>query len=327
MIWSHYHWDHVGNASLFPTSTSITVGPGFKSHQATLPGYPEDPKSPCSASDFKDRELIEISDFPTEIANLPAHDYFGDGSFYLLDTPGHCTGHICGLARVTSNPSSFIFMGGDACHFSGDLRPSSSIPLPDEIPEGVLDNSKFFPTPCPGDLFTAHHPRIDDRNDSKRTPWYEITDHPRAAYIDPELSRKTLKKMQAFDDSPDVLMIIAHDPTSLQVLPTLNNQPDEDLNQWKEKGLKEKCHWVSQSSRFSSFCGQHALHRENRTITSLFRSTCVHPELIHPLQGWLNELPRNGKPGRPPIVEGFWSEGKKWDRAKWMAEKNRQGKM
>jgi hypothetical protein len=30
---------------------------------------------------------------------------------------------------------------------------------------------------------------------------------------------------------------------------------------------------------------------------------------------WLNELPRNGKPGRKLIVEGFWRDGKPWDRS------------
>lgn len=92
--------------------------------------------------------------------------------------------------------------------------------------------------------------------------------------------------MQAFDDSPDVLVIIAHDPTSLQVLPTLNDAPGEDLNGWKENEWKEKCHW-----------------------------------------GWLNELPREGKAGRRPIVEGFWSGGERWDRDLWMAEQGRQGKI
>jgi hypothetical protein len=29
---------------------------------------------------------------------------------------------------------------------------------------------------------------------------------------------------------------------------------------------------------------------------------------------WLNELPRNSKPGRKPIVEGLWRDGKPWDR-------------
>ena len=241
IIWSHYHWDHTGNVALFPPSTSITVGPGVThASPSVFPGYPELPKSPLSSSDFKGRALNEINTFETNIGDLPAHDYFGDGSFYLLNTPGHCTGHICGLARVTSD--TFVFMGGDICHFTGDFRPSNGLPLPDPIPEGALDKP-HFPVPCPAELFTSHHPRESDPKKKTTTPWYRITDHPRAAYIDPPLARTSVSKMQPFDDSPNVLVCIAHDPTQLEVLPTLNSNAERDLKDWKKEGWKEKCHW------------------------------------------------------------------------------------
>ena len=39
------------------------------------------------------RELKEISfDGSTIIGAFQAYDYFGDGSFYLLDVPGHAVG-------------------------------------------------------------------------------------------------------------------------------------------------------------------------------------------------------------------------------------------
>src|SRR5262245_15618148 len=100
MIWSHAHWDHIGDASLYPPSVSITVGPGFKA--AFLPPYPQNPESRHSATFFENRELHELS-FPSsslQIGNFNALDFFGDGSFYLLDAPGHCIGHMCGLART-----------------------------------------------------------------------------------------------------------------------------------------------------------------------------------------------------------------------------------
>lgn len=86
VIWSHYHWDHMGNVSLFPSSTSLVVGPGFQSSPTLLPGYPKSLESPVLAADFAGRSLREI-DFTTsdlQIGGLPAHDFFGDGSFYLL---------------------------------------------------------------------------------------------------------------------------------------------------------------------------------------------------------------------------------------------------
>ncbi|KAJ5515148.1 hypothetical protein N7463_004700 [Penicillium fimorum] len=83
-----------------------------------LPGYPENPTSPVLASDFEGRELIEISfENGLEIGGFRAHDYFGDGSFYLLDSPGHCAGHLSALARTTSSSAeggnSFVFLGGE----------------------------------------------------------------------------------------------------------------------------------------------------------------------------------------------------------------------
>ena len=285
IIWSHYHWDHTGNPSLFPPSTSITLGPGVTHASPTIfPGYPQLPKSPLSASDFKDRSLHEINTFETQIGPLPAHDYFGDGSFYLLNTPGHCTGHICGLARTT--PDTFVFMGGDICHFAGDFRPSDALPLPDPIPADTLDKSPTFPVPCPAEIFTAHHPRQPDSSKQRTTPFYRISDHPKAAYIDPPLARASVSKMQPFDDSPNVLVCIAHDPTLLEVLPTLNKYPEKDLRDWKKEGWKERCHW-----------------------------------------GWLNQLPRDGKPGRKPVVEGFWRDGKWWDFEGFKREQSEKGRL
>jgi metal-dependent hydrolase (beta-lactamase superfamily II) len=84
VIWSHYHWDHTGDVSLFPTTASLIVGPDF---HTKLPGYPTNPKSPINESDFAHRELVSLT-FPkkgTHIGSFPAHDFFGDGSFYLLD--------------------------------------------------------------------------------------------------------------------------------------------------------------------------------------------------------------------------------------------------
>ncbi|KAI4216357.1 MAG: hypothetical protein LQ351_001367 [Letrouitia transgressa] len=87
IIWSHYHWDHTGDPSTFPPSTDLIVGPGFK--KAMLPGWPANPDSPIRESDYEGRNLREIP-FATDLqmGGCRAFDFFGDGSFYLLDTPG-----------------------------------------------------------------------------------------------------------------------------------------------------------------------------------------------------------------------------------------------
>lgn len=47
-----------------------------------------------------------------------AIDYFGDGSMYIVDAPGHIGGHVNILAR-TSAEGSWILLGGDS---AGDFR-------------------------------------------------------------------------------------------------------------------------------------------------------------------------------------------------------------
>jgi len=51
VVWSHWHFDHTGDISLFPTSTDLYVGPGFK--EAFMPGYPAKQDSPMLEADFK----------------------------------------------------------------------------------------------------------------------------------------------------------------------------------------------------------------------------------------------------------------------------------
>lgn len=110
--------DHIGAPALFPKSTALVVGPGFKKQYT--PGYPTNPDAVLREDDWEGRTFREV-DIKKEggelkIGRFWAYDYFGDGSFYLLATPGHTVGHLCGLARVTSIPDSFVLMGGDACH-------------------------------------------------------------------------------------------------------------------------------------------------------------------------------------------------------------------
>ncbi|CAI7627100.1 hypothetical protein PCG10_002394 [Penicillium crustosum] len=276
-IWSHYHYDHCGNMSPFPSSTSITVGSGFKA-AGLLPGYPEDPKSPVLASDFANRDLIEVNfEHSFSIGGFPAYDYFGDGSFYLLDSPGHCPGHLCALARTTPSSAeggaTFVFMGGDICHFAGDFRPSPEKPLPDPIPESIIkwrNEARNFPA-CPCSL-TAHHPNTSDQGAARTTPWYNMRAEYPTVYPDFEDARASVAKMQSLDQNENVLVCIAHDAVLLDYLPIFNKNPGQDINGWKGDCIKEKCHW-----------------------------------------GWMREIAVDGQPAHAPLVEGFWRDGKLWD--------------
>lgn len=81
------------------------MGSGVRS--VCWPGYPTNPDSLVLDKDIQGRRVREISFLSSsprhcQIGRFDAFDFFGDGSFYLLDAPGHSVGHMIGLARVTA---------------------------------------------------------------------------------------------------------------------------------------------------------------------------------------------------------------------------------
>ena len=65
-----------------------------------------------------DTRFERISPFATF---AHAVDFFGDGSLYLVDTPGHIAGHLSALARIA--PEVFMFLAGDLCHHREAYEP------------------------------------------------------------------------------------------------------------------------------------------------------------------------------------------------------------
>ncbi|OAA58263.1 Beta-lactamase-like protein [Cordyceps fumosorosea ARSEF 2679] len=283
MVWSHWHWDHIGDGAKYPSSTDIVVGPGFIEN--FVPGWPINPNGKVPASSLEGHHIHE-PDFPLQVGGLRAHDYFGDGSFYILDVPGHAVGHICGLARTT--PDTFILMGGDCSHFAGMIRPTEYVPIPDTIPAGQLD--PYYPPSCPCSAFTILHPAAsaDDAADTRPAPpetrckpFYDVSRSPHGAYEFGDLAQESVDKVKILDAQENVFVCLAHDGALMAVLPLYNDDVNATINGWKERGYKEKTRW-----------------------------------------GFLNELPRDGKPGRPPLTVGLWRNGNRvvWKEGEGLVE-------
>lgn len=207
----------------FPPSTELVVGPGFT--EKWSPGFPTKPDAPVREEDMAGRKVREI-DFSSglKVGPFPAHDLFGDGSFYIVDTPGHCLAHIAGLARTSTGPDTFIMMGGDLVHHSGELRPSPYTPIPDSLPQGVSTRSGAA-------WFREMNARRGRKADQ---PFVEPS-----LFEDEHLVTQSIQRAQVADAQDNVWFVFAHD-TSL--FGTVDLFP-QSANAWKEKGWKEKVEW------------------------------------------------------------------------------------
>jgi glyoxylase-like metal-dependent hydrolase (beta-lactamase superfamily II) len=232
IIWSHSHIDHVGDPSLFPSSVNLVVGPGFRSEH--MPGYPANPQALLLDSAFTGRSVREV-DFSTSsltIGGFRAIDYFQDGSFYLLDAPGHTMHHLCALARTTQE--SFVLLAADACHHMGQLRPSAYLPLPDAISLNPSEANPISGSAQENLSTTGFRKLLPESKDTE--PFYGLNE---GLHDDIVRAEDTLEKLQAFDANDNVLVIIAHDWSLLRVLDLY----PRDINQWRGQNWGELARW------------------------------------------------------------------------------------
>ncbi|GAB7348998.1 hypothetical protein MBLNU459_g7976t1 [Dothideomycetes sp. NU459] len=116
---SHVHYDHHGDPEDFPQSTFVVghgaldilehglAGKGSHQHfQADLFSGNKIVELPSPSG--QDSQWRPLGPFPAAL------DFFGDGSVYVLDVPGHLPGHVNLLCRV--GPDRWICLCGDAFH-------------------------------------------------------------------------------------------------------------------------------------------------------------------------------------------------------------------
>lgn len=164
VVLSHVHWDHVGTPSDF-ASAAFVVGSGTLDLLRTGAGplYPADIFNDDEIPAARAAELPPVADrvdvsggryveprhtpaLPTATSLLPpvakdwswkplaafpaALDFFGDGSLWVIDSPGHLYGHVNALARV--GPKRYVYLGGDCCHDPRILRGEKGIAMYDD---------------------------------------------------------------------------------------------------------------------------------------------------------------------------------------------------
>ncbi|KAJ7931669.1 beta-lactamase-like protein [Mycena leptocephala] len=232
VVWSHTHFDHIGDMSKFPNTTAIIIG-----SETDTSIYPQFPNASLQASDFAGHEVTKI-DFTSSnltFSGLRAIDYFGDGSFYLLDTPGHLLGHLTALARVT--PTSFISLGGDAFHHAGQARPQPQFQKNYPCPAHLLEETK---SSISTDYFWSPHSSIGSFDMLSRAfQLLGVSDLPDSFYVDPVTAQVSLEKLATFDADEDIFVVISHDISLRSSIPYF----PESLNDWKASHLKERTVW------------------------------------------------------------------------------------
>ncbi|OCL12640.1 hypothetical protein AOQ84DRAFT_333956 [Glonium stellatum] len=117
VIFSHAHWDHCRPIKHeFPNAIPI-FGPGTKDYCA--PGHFQDQSSIWDGRFFdpeKQTENVEELKGPwTRFGTFEkAMDFFGTGSFWVIQAPGHMPGNLAAAAKLTNG--EWVVLASDCCH-------------------------------------------------------------------------------------------------------------------------------------------------------------------------------------------------------------------
>jgi N-acyl homoserine lactone hydrolase len=102
MAFSHMHFDHTGNANLFPAATWIVNRAELAWAQGQPAPFGVDPSTFTAIQNAK-THLIDGD-----------HDVFGDGTVRILKAPGHTPGHQ--VLAIKLKKAGMIVLSGDLYH-------------------------------------------------------------------------------------------------------------------------------------------------------------------------------------------------------------------
>ena len=114
MALSHYHGDHVANASLFAGSTWIVQ----KADRDPI--LAPRPVPPPATGRVPDPKFFEgLANSKTILLNNEDHDVFGDGTVVIKSTPGHTPGHQALYLKLAKTGN--VLLSGDLYHYPEEI--------------------------------------------------------------------------------------------------------------------------------------------------------------------------------------------------------------
>lgn len=111
---SHYHTDHVANASLFAGSTWIVQKGDRDRILAPRPAIP-----PATGRVPDPKFFAGLENSKTIVLNGEDHDVFGDGTVVIKSTPGHTPGHQSLFLKLAKTGN--VLLAGDLYHYPEEM--------------------------------------------------------------------------------------------------------------------------------------------------------------------------------------------------------------